>query len=83
MIWQDWVFGIGTVIFSVALLPSIFGGEKPSMSTSVPTGSILMLFAFTQASLSLWFAAVMSIVAGSLWFILAFQRYRIKKNDRA
>lgn len=80
MIWQDWVFGIGTVIFSVALLPSVFGGEKPSLSTSLPTGAILMLFAVTQASLSLWFTAIMSVIAGSLWLVLAFQRYKIKRN---
>lgn len=80
MIWQDWVFGIGTVVFSIALLPSIFGGEKPSLSTSLPTGAILMLFAFTQASLSLWFACFMSIIAGFLWFVLALQRHRIKKK---
>lgn len=55
MIWQDWVFGIGTIIFAIALLPSVFGKEKPAISTSVPTGAILMFFAFTQASLSLWF----------------------------
>lgn len=78
MIWQDWVFGIGAIIFSIALLPSVFGKEKPSMSTSVPTGAILLLFAFTQASLSLWFASGMSVVAGSLWFTLAIQRWRSK-----
>lgn len=80
MIWQDWVFGIGTIIFSIALLPSILSKEKPAISTSIPTGSILALFALTQASLSLWFASGMSLVAAFLWFTLALQKYRIERK---
>lgn len=76
MIWQDWAFGIGTIIFSVALIPSILGKEKPALSTSLPTGITLMFFAFTQASLSLWLACVASVIAGSLWLTLAVQKYR-------
>ncbi|MFA5997287.1 MAG: hypothetical protein WC791_02235 [Candidatus Paceibacterota bacterium] len=78
MIWQDWVFGIGTIIFAIALLPSVLGKDKPAVSTSVTTGAILILYSFTQASLSLWFASIASVVAGALWFILAVQKYRIK-----
>ena len=78
MIWQDWVFGLGAIAFAVALLPTLFGREKPSLATSIPTGLILVLYAFTQASLSLWFAAVTSVFASALWFTLAVQKYKIK-----
>lgn len=78
MLWQDWVFGVGAIIFAAALVPSILGKDKPSLATSIPTGTILMVYAFTQASLSLWFAAVTSVLAGVLWFTLAIQRIRIK-----
>lgn len=78
MIWQDWVFGVGAIVFAAALVPTIAGKDKPSLATSIPTGIILVVYAFTQASLSLWFAAVMSVVAAALWFTLAIQRYRIK-----
>ena len=78
MIWQDWVFGIGTIVFSLALIPAILGKEKPPLSTSLSTGSILFVFAVTQASLSLWFACVMSVVAGCLWITLTVQKYLTK-----
>jgi len=78
MLWQDWVFGLGAIIFAAALIPSILGKNKPSLATSIPTGTILVVYAFTQASLSLWFAAVTSVLAAVLWFTLAVQKYKMK-----
>ncbi len=83
MIWQDLVFGIGTIIFSIALIPAILGKEKPPVSTSLSTGVTVLVVAFTQASLSLWFASAMSMISGFLWLTLAIQKYhRIKYGSR-
>lgn len=79
MIWQDLVFGVGAIVFSVALLPFLFGNEKPPISTSIPTGVTLILFAFAQASLSLWVACITSVIASIFWLTLAIQKYRMQK----
>lgn len=78
MIWQDIVFGIGAVIFAVALIPTIRGAQKPPLMTSIPTTVVLLVFAVTQASLSLWVAAITSVFAASLWLTLAVQKIRSK-----
>jgi len=78
MLWQDWIFGVGTIIFSIALIPSVLGKEKPAISTSLSTGITLMIFAFAQATLFLWFACIASILAGFLWLTLAVQKIRSK-----
>ena len=78
MIWQDWVLGVTTIIFSVSLLPSVLGKEKPALSTSLITGVTLIFVVFTQATLFLWFAASASAVACLLWLTLAVQKYKSK-----
>lgn len=53
MLWQDWVFAIGSLIFAAALIPSVRGQDKPALSTSLTTGSVLIIFALTYLTLSL------------------------------
>lgn len=80
MLWQDWVFSIGQIIFVIALIPTIKGKDKPALSTSLITGAILLAFAFSYMALSLLFSTVTSIVMSLSWFILAYQKYKqIKK----
>lgn len=80
MLWQDWVFSIGTWVFAIALIPTIKSKEKPPLSTSAPTAFFLALFAFTYFTLSLYLSAVSSLSTATAWFILALQKYRqIKK----
>lgn len=75
MPWQDWVLSAGLFIFSIALVPTILGKEKPALSTSFITGSVLLIFAFVYATLSLWFSAVSVIINGLLWLTLFVQKY--------
>lgn len=72
--WQDMVLSIGSLIFVVALLPSIFSPHKPSFSTSASTGAVLIVFGFTYISLNLWYAATTTFLSGVLWAILAVQK---------
>tara|TARA_Y100000310_G_C20559612_1_gene752358 strand:+ start:752 stop:937 length:186 start_codon:yes stop_codon:yes gene_type:complete len=53
MIWQDIVLTIGAWIFSIALLPSVFGKDKPALSSSVMTAPVLYLFSYVYLSLDL------------------------------
>lgn len=70
----------GQWIFIVALLPSVFGKDKPALSTSLLTGAVLSLFAFTFTTLSLWVSAVSTELSSLTWFLLALQKYRAGKN---
>lgn len=74
--WQDIIFTTGSLIFAIALLPSILGPDKPAVSSSVMTGSVLYVFSATYFSLGLVFAAFSVLSTAILWTILAVQKYR-------
>jgi len=80
MSWQDMVLAGGQWIFIIALLPSVFGKDKPALSTSLLTGAVLSVFALTFVTLSLWVSAVSTELTSFTWFLLAFQKYRAGKN---
>ena len=80
MIWQDSVLTGGTIIFIVALIPSVLGKDKPAVSTSLPTACVLTVFVVVYASLSLWFAAIANSFTATLWFILALQKWKEKAS---
>jgi hypothetical protein len=85
MLWQDLVLTGGSTIFVIALIPSVMSKDKPASSTSLMTGSVLIVFAFVYLTLSLWFSAVTTAITGVLWFILASQKLiaskRVSKKD--
>jgi hypothetical protein len=70
----------GQWIFIIALLPSVFGKDKPALSTSLLTGAVLSVFALTFVTLSLWVSAVSTELTSFTWLLLAFQKYRAGKN---
>ena len=76
MIWQDWVLSTGSLIFSIALVPTVLGKEKPAISTSLLTGSVLLIYAFVYATFSLWFSAISVMITGILWLTLLVKKYR-------
>jgi hypothetical protein len=79
MLWQDWVFTVGNIIFAVALLPSVFGKNKPEVTTSLMTGVVLLIYSFTQFTLSLWFSSFTTLITACIWLLLAFQK---KRNEQ-
>lgn len=80
MQWQDWVLSTGTIIAISSLVPTIRGKHKPALSTSVVTTLVLVVFAFTYMSLSLWFSAISVTLGAIAWLILALQKYRQLKK---
>jgi type VI protein secretion system component VasF len=76
MLWQDYILTIGSLVFSIALVPAIIAREKPPLSTSVPTFFFLYLFCFIYATLHLWMSSFTSALTATLWLILAIQRFR-------
>lgn len=79
MLWQDWVISIGQLGLVAALIPTIKGKDKPALFTSLLTGAILTIFAFTFSTLSLWTSTITSLISAASWFLLAYQKYRQKK----
>lgn len=74
MIWQDYIFVVGQVVFIVALLPSIFSEHKPELLTSVMTGLVLLVYAGTFYSMGLVYGAISTAITAACWLILAYQR---------
>ncbi len=76
MHWQDIVLTLGSIVFIIALLPSVLSKNKPAVSTSLSTGIVLAIFAGVYVSLALWFTATTTGVTSAVWLVLAFQKYR-------
>ena len=72
--WQDITLAVGSLIFAIALVPSIMSKDKPALWTSTVTGGVLIVFTGTYASLSLWYATFTTALAAILWIVLALQK---------
>ena len=81
MAWQDIVFSIGSWVFALALVPSILSKtDKPALSSSLLTASILTLYVVTYASLEFVTSAISGGAVAIAWWILAYQKWRMNKN---
>jgi hypothetical protein len=85
MTWQDIILTVGNLLMAASLIPSVVSSDKPALSTSLLSGSILFTFAIVFATLSLWITAFAVSLNVILWFVLALQKYqqqRAAKNGR-
>jgi hypothetical protein len=78
--WQDWVFGVGALLLVSALLPMLISDDKPALSTSLVTGSVLASFALAQYSLGLYLATWATLASVCVWYALGWQKWRIKRG---
>lgn len=76
MSWQDLVFAVASITFSLALIPAMFSRSKPPRSTCLLTAIPLWAFVPTEWSLGLRYATVTGAVTALFWTILLFQRRR-------
>lgn len=74
MIWQDIVIMFSCFGFSLALIPSIRGKNKPARLTCLMTALLLTTIAVCFGSLKLYLAMVSEITAVIAWSVLLFQR---------
>jgi len=82
MAWQDIVLSVGAWVFVIALLPSIFGKDKPPVSTSFLTGGILLVFACVYFTLHLWLSMSSTGVLALAWLWLGVQKMTSKSPPR-
>lgn len=80
--WQDIVLSTSVLAFNVALLPSIFGKQKPQIATSLMTALFLIPEIVVFFSLTLWYSFAMALLNALLWSALAIQRYIQVKTDK-
>ncbi|MDP9211836.1 MAG: hypothetical protein M3N59_01005 [bacterium] len=81
MSWQDIVLSAGSVMFIIALVPSILSRDKPAMATSLMTSLVLIGFTVTYASLELWFTTIITIITVALWLTLFVQKLLAKRRS--
>lgn len=65
MSWQDIVIALCQLAFLPSILPTIFGNDKPALSTSIMNTIIVATITITMATMQLWF----SVVAGHYYGI--------------
>lgn len=82
MSWQDLVLTVGQVIFVIALIPTVVGKDKPALPTSVLTSAVSFSFMAVYVSLSVPFASMTAAVNGSMWLVLAVQKWRERLHPR-
>lgn len=83
IVWQDIILTAGSVIFLIALFPSLLNKKaKPAILTSLLTGLVLLVYAVVYASLSLWFSVITTVATAALWFTLATQKYKQDNKKR-
>jgi Flp pilus assembly protein TadB len=73
---QDIILTIGNLLMAASLIPSVISSDKPALSTSLLTGSILFAFGIVYVTLSLWVSVFAITLNVLLWYVLAFQKFR-------
>lgn len=73
--WQDWVFLVGSVIFSISLIPMLLNPAiVVPLSSSVPTALVLWVYTGTQWTLNLRLSSVMTAATAASWSAIAVWR---------
>ena len=85
MMWQDILLMVVNVVFSVALFPQVYYGFKEKKgeikyATSIPTFIGVYVICWVYFSLGLFFSTIISLVTGTLWFLLFMQRVKYNKS---
>ena len=76
---NDLVFTIGSLVFLLALVPSIATDNKPNTKTSITTSIVLYAFTLNYISLNLYLSAVVGFMTATAWLVLYLQVKRKKK----
>ncbi len=74
MVWQDMLIAIGSVGFSLALIPAARSSSKPPRSSCLLTGGILWSYVLAFGTLGLWYSAATTVITACMWTLLFLQR---------
>lgn len=79
MVWQDILLSLSNILFTYSIFWQVYYGFKNKkgyitlQSSSITTLGLLVM-SFTFLSLGLYFAAIVSLINGTLWYTLLLQR---------
>jgi hypothetical protein len=82
LIWQDMVIGIGSILFTLVLLPElldVWHGKTMNVWSASFTSIILGIYCIAYASLGLWFAAIPHTTA--IWGCIAYFSWKNKAKE--
>jgi len=84
MLWQDAVITVANIIFFISLVPQVYCGFKEkkgfiTLATSGPIAIGLYAMSISFYTLNLYFSSIVSIMTGTLWVVLFFQRLMYRK----
>jgi len=71
--WQDIAIAVGQFVLGTALIPSVVSSFKPNKKTCLISLVVVIVFAFTFASLGMPLSVASSIMNVVLWGILLKQ----------
>ena len=74
--WQEIAFSVGSVLFALALLPSVLSEHKPEWHTSLLTASVLTVYVVAFWTMQQPYAAGTGAVTAALWWTLFVQEVR-------
>lgn len=78
MSWQDLTLGAVSIIFVIALVPTLRSRDLPPVSTSAITATGLYANAIVFITLGLWFATLTCFAGAVAWSILARRKRRME-----
>jgi hypothetical protein len=78
MNWQDIVLGVGGFAFSIALLPTVLGKNKPAKTTSAMTSFFLWSFCSVYISYHLWLTLAAGMLSALTWTVIFIQSAKYK-----
>lgn len=76
MKWQDAVLSVVGFLFSIVLIPTLRGKDKPALSSALLTAFLLMWVSLSYATLHLWLGFTSTVLNCIVWATLAVQRLR-------
>lgn len=76
---QDFILSAANLIFFAALFPTVRSKDKPHVITSLLTSATLYVITGTYITIDLYYAAIITFMTASLWFVIAVQKYRLNK----
>ena len=80
--WQDVLLGVVNWLLVAFLLPTVVSKtEKPAFVSSLLTGICLFGIAISYYTLGLTVGALPATLQALLWFILAYQRWRLNRAE--
>ena len=73
--WQEWLFTLGAIIFTVSLLPACFDrGTAMPLKSGLPTGLILAAYSVAFWSLGLTYSSITTATTAAAWLFIAAKR---------